>query len=91
MLIVTMHGEGRGVLPDDRQEGDTAQNIAMENSLPTIYLVDSAGVFLLCRRMCFRIRTTLDGSFAITRDVGEGDSADHAIMECVSPVERICR
>jgi 3-methylcrotonyl-CoA carboxylase beta subunit len=44
-----------------------AQAIAMENRIPTLYLVDSAGVFLRCRRMCFRTRMTLGASFATTR------------------------
>ena len=44
-----------------------AQNIALENHVPTIYLVDSAGVFLPFRKMCFPIRMILAGCFATTR------------------------
>ncbi len=45
-----------------------AQNMAIENRIPTIYLVDSAGVFLAaCRKMCFPIPTILGECFAITR------------------------
>ncbi len=41
------HGEGRGLLSHDGEESDLrAQNIAIENRIPTIYLVDSAGMFL---------------------------------------------
>ena len=36
------------------------QEIAMENNLPIIYLVDSAGVFLRCRMRYFLIRNTSD-------------------------------
>ena len=32
--------------PHDLQEGAAAQRIAMDNRLPLVYLVDSAGVFL---------------------------------------------
>jgi acetyl-CoA carboxylase carboxyltransferase component len=37
------------------------QEIAMENCLPIIYVVDSAGVFYYrCRMKFFRIRNTLE-------------------------------
>ena len=44
-----------------------AQTIALENRIPTLYLVDSAGVFLPCRKMSSPIRTTLDGYFVTMR------------------------
>lgn len=34
------------MVPDHRQKNLRAQEIAMENRLPLIYLVDSAGVYL---------------------------------------------
>jgi len=40
------HGQGGRVLSDDREKSDSRANIAIENRIPTIYLVDSAGVFL---------------------------------------------
>ena len=40
------HGQGRGLLPADRQEGLRAQRIATAFRLPLVYLVDSAGIFL---------------------------------------------
>ncbi len=38
------------------------QEMAMENKLPVIYLVDSAGVFLLCRMKFFLIKNILAAS-----------------------------
>jgi len=38
--------QSRRIFSDDRQKVIRAQNIAIENKLPTIYLVDSAGIFL---------------------------------------------
>jgi acetyl-CoA carboxylase carboxyltransferase component len=38
-----------------------AQEIAMENRLPIIYLVDSAVYIFLCRMKYFRIKNILDG------------------------------
>ena len=40
------HRESRRVVPDHRQKNLRAQEIALENRLPIIYLVDSAGVYL---------------------------------------------
>lgn len=40
------YGESRCMVSDYRQKNLRAQEIAMENRLPIIYLVDSAGVFL---------------------------------------------
>jgi acetyl-CoA carboxylase carboxyltransferase component len=37
-----------------------AQEIAMENRLPIIYLVDSAGYTFLCRMKYFRIKNISD-------------------------------
>ena len=42
-----------------------AQEISMENTLPIIYLVDSAGVFCLCRTKFSRIRSILEGFLEI--------------------------
>lgn len=44
-----------------------AQTIAMDNRIPTLYLVDSAGVFSPFKKMSFPILTTLDESFATTQ------------------------
>jgi 3-methylcrotonyl-CoA carboxylase beta subunit len=44
-----------------------AQNIAIENRIPTIYLVDSAGVFCRCRKTCFPTPTISAACFATTR------------------------
>ncbi len=43
-----------------------AQEIAMQNRIPIIYLVDSAGVYLPCKMKSSPTRSTLDASFAIT-------------------------
>ena len=44
-----------------------AQNIAIENRIPTIYLVDSAGVFLPLQEDVFPDKTTSAASSATTR------------------------
>ena len=43
------------------------QEIAMENHLPIIYLVDSAGVFFPCRMRYFPTKNISAASFAIMR------------------------
>ena len=40
------HGEGRHLLSDDREKHLRAQEVAMANHLPCVYLVDSGGAFL---------------------------------------------
>jgi acetyl-CoA carboxylase carboxyltransferase component len=40
------HREGRRVLSHDGKKVLRAQTIALENRIPTLYLVDSSGVFL---------------------------------------------
>ena len=44
-----------------------AQTIAMENRIPTLYLVDSSGVFLPLQEDVFPDQDDLGGCFAITR------------------------
>ena len=44
-----------------------AQNIAIENRIPTIYLVIRPAFFCRCRKMSFPIPTILAASFATTR------------------------
>jgi len=44
-----------------------AQNIAIENKIPTIYLVDSAGVFLPLQRRRLPRHDDFGASFAIMR------------------------
>ncbi|MEZ4575221.1 MAG: carboxyl transferase domain-containing protein [Vampirovibrionales bacterium] len=44
-----------------------AQEIARQNHLPCVYLVDSGGAFCPCRTKFFRIATTLAVSFLIRR------------------------
>lgn len=39
-------GQGRHLLPDDGQKHLRAQEVALQNRLPCIYLVDSGGAFL---------------------------------------------
>ncbi len=43
-----------------------AQNIAIENRIPTIYLVDSAGVFSAAARGCLSRIRTISGAFSAT-------------------------
>jgi 3-methylcrotonyl-CoA carboxylase beta subunit len=40
------HREGRHLLPDDGEEAPARQEIAAQNRLPCIYLVDSGGANL---------------------------------------------
>jgi acetyl-CoA carboxylase carboxyltransferase component len=40
------HGQGRDVLPADGEEAPARQEIAEQNHLPCVYLVDSGGAFL---------------------------------------------
>jgi acetyl-CoA carboxylase carboxyltransferase component len=43
-----------------------AQEISMENRLPIVYLVDSAGCSCPCRKRCFPTRSILAASSATT-------------------------
>jgi len=40
-----------------------SQTIAYENHIPTIYLVDSAGIFFLCRKVYFPVRAASGEEF----------------------------
>ncbi|WHF21274.1 hypothetical protein QJS66_13590 [Kocuria rhizophila] len=52
------HREGRRLLPRDGQEAPAAQEIAAENKLPCVYLVDSGGAFLPMQDACSWTCTT---------------------------------
>ena len=45
MIVATTPRSRPDHFPDDFKKVIRAQNIALENRLPTIYLVDSAGIF----------------------------------------------
>ena len=80
MLIVDDARSRPALLFHDGQKVIRAQNISIDNHIPTIYLVDSAGVSCGCRKTCFLTRRFWPRLPRQRRDVRHGHTAITAIM-----------